>query len=639
MAAHVFIRLAITHHSSHTGSGREICIDFMSLRNKTLLLIFTALVLLLFLLYISSEKIILEGFSGLEEADTIVNVQRAVNALTDKITSINITLKDWAYWDDTCDFVDSPVKNPYIQSNLMDNTFINLKMNLMIFVNRSNQIVFSKCVDLDRGYEVPVSQSLKSHLLPGKILLSHKSLKNTVSGIILLDEGPMLISSKPILHTDETGPAHGVMIMGNYLDSSVIKSLSDTTRLRISIHSVKETGLPDDFQKALQVLTGPGNSVFVNSVNADTVMGYAAVNDIYNKPCLIVRVENERTIYKHGKITVFYFITVILVIGILFGTGLVIMLQKVILFRLSHLEESMIFIREKKNLSLRVPVEGQDELANIAITVNKMLDTIEESQKDLQERTVKLEDANRELRKLDELKSSFISTVSHELRTPLTSIVGFSKIIKKKLKKIFSAESDGDHLEKSKEQIFTNLDIIASEGDRLTSIINNILDMARLKSGNMELKKEFCSVYEIIDHISSSIAPLLQDKEIEFIKDIQGDLPEIMSDKYTIMQVLINLISNAIKFTDKGSIICRVKKNNSEIIFSIIDTGIGIDREHHASIFDEFKQVVNGLTNKPCGTGLGLAICRKIVEQSGGRIWVESEPGKGSNFSFTVPVD
>jgi signal transduction histidine kinase len=315
------------------------------------------------------------------------------------------------------------------------------------------------------------------------------------------------------------------------------------------------------------------------------------------------------------------------------------MLQKVILFRLSHLEESVMSIRESKNLSLRVPVEGNDELANISVTVNKMLDSLEQSQAELKERTVKLEEANRELRKLDELKSSFISTVSHELRTPLTSIVGFSKIIKKKLKKIFSGALTGEQLEKSKEQIDVNLDIISSEGERLTSIINNILDMARLKSGNMELKKEPCSIYSIIDQIGHSISPLLEDRELEFIKDIQEGLPEIMMDKYTIIQVLINLISNAIKFTDKGSIICRVKRNNSEIIFSIIDTGIGIERDHHASIFDEFKQVVNGLKNKPGGTGLGLAICKKIVEQSGGRIWVESEPGKGSNFSFTIPVD
>lgn len=618
---------------------REIFGDFMSLKNKTLLVICGALILLIFLLYISSQKIILEGFSRLEETEIQVNVQRATNGLSDKITSINITLKDWAYWDDTYNFLKQSGNNEYIQSNLMDNTFANLKMNLMIFMDSSNHIVFSKCFDLNKQCEIPLSKSLKSHIVPGSMLLTHKSLKSSVAGVLLLDECPMLIVSKPVLHTDETGPPGGILIMGRYLDDSEIKSLSDTTKLQVSIYSVKETDLPGDFLSSLNVLNGSDESIFVKTINSDTVMGYTIVKDIYDKPCLIVRVESVRNIYKHGKITVFYFISVITFIGLLFGIGLIVMLQKVILFRLSHLEETVMSIRESKNLSLRVPVEGNDELANISVTVNKMLDSLEQSQMELQERTLKLEKANNELRKLDELKSSFISTVSHELRTPLTSIVGFSKIIKKKLKKIFSGALTGEQLEKSKEQIYVNLDIISMEGERLTSIINNILDMARLKSGNMEFKKEPCSVYAIIDNISSSISPLFQDREIEFIKDIQEDLPESMMDKYTIIQVLINLISNAIKFTDKGSIICRVKRNNSEIIFSIIDTGIGIEREHHESIFDEFKQVVNGLTNKPGGTGLGLAICKKIVEQSGGRIWVESEPGKGSNFSFTIPVD
>jgi len=610
----------------------------MSLRNKTLIVTGLTLILLIFLLYISSEKIIMESFSRLEDSETQINVQRVMNALSDRISSISITLKDWAFWDDTCDFVEHPLKNKYIQSNLTDNTFTNLNMNLMIFVNKSGQIVFAKSFDIEKQCEIPLSQSLKSHIVPGSKLLDHKGPKSSVSGIILLPEGTMLVASRPILPTDEKWPSRGTLIFGRYLDDDEVKALSNITRLHISLHSIDEKNLPDDFLRAFKVFSSSETSIFVNTDSFDDITGYVLIKDIYNKSCLMLKVNTPRKIYKHGRVTVFYFITVIMVIGILVGTALVVMLQKVILFRLSHLEGSMISIRESKNLSLRVPVEGQDELGNIAITVNQMLEALEQSQAELKKRTVKLEEANRELRKLDELKSSFIATVSHELRTPLTSILGFTKIIKKKFKKIFSHDLNGEQLEKSKNQINTNMDIIIAEGERLTSIINNILDMARLKSGNVEFKKEPCSIYNIIDHISSSISPLLEDKEIEFIKDIQEDLPEILSDKYTIIQVLINLISNAIKFTDKGSIICRVKGNNSEIIVSIIDTGIGIEKEHHAIIFDEFKQLMNGSAGKPGGTGLGLAICKKIIEQSGGRIWVESEPGKGSNFSFTIPT-
>ncbi len=618
-------------------SGKRDFFDFMSLRNKTLIVTSITFILLLFVMYFLSKAIVLESFFKLETVETRQDVQRVLNLFDDTLKTIDSPLKDWAYWNDTCDFVASINTKKYIQENLLDTTFINLDINFIAFFDKSDKIVYGQFYDVEKKCALPFSPSFKSLISGNRLLFNHKNRESRVAGIVYLSEAPAFIVSRPVLPADEQGTPRGTLIFGRYLDDIEVQELSEIVNLNMIVHSVYEKSLPDDFITASNMCLK--SDIFVNPLDVNTIAGYTIIKDIYGKPCLILKVLGDRKIYKYGQITVFYFIIFIIITGVLFSVLLIIMLQKVILFRLSHLEESVMSIRESKNLSLRVPVEGNDELANISVTVNKMLDSLEQSQAELKERTVKLEEANRELRKLDELKSSFISTVSHELRTPLTSIVGFSKIIKKKLKKIFSGALTGEQLEKSKEQIDVNLDIISSEGERLTSIINNILDMARLKSGNMELKKELCSIYSIIDQIGHSISPLLEDRELEFIKDIQEGLPEIMMDKYTIIQVLINLISNAIKFTDKGSIICRVKRNNSEIIFSIIDTGIGIERDHHASIFDEFKQVVNGLTNKPGGTGLGLAICKKIVEQSGGRIWVESEPGKGSNFSFTIPVD
>jgi len=243
------------------------------------------------------------------------------------------------------------------------------------------------------------------------------------------------------------------------------------------------------------------------------------------------------------------------------------------------------------------------------------------------------EDAN-------EAKSSFLSTVSHELRTPLTSVLGFAKIIKKRLEeKIFPLLPTADgKTRRTIDQVAENLNVVVAEGERLTTLINNVLDLAKIEAGKIEWHMETLTVPEIIDRGTAATASLFESSGVKLIKDIKGDLPEIIGDQDKLIQVVINLISNAVKFTEKGSITCRARRANGEIIISVLDTGMGIAPEDQPKVFEKFKQVGETLTNKPKGTGLGLTICKEIVEYHGGRIWVESELGRGSTFSFALPT-
>jgi signal transduction histidine kinase/CheY-like chemotaxis protein len=240
----------------------------------------------------------------------------------------------------------------------------------------------------------------------------------------------------------------------------------------------------------------------------------------------------------------------------------------------------------------------------------------------------------------NEAKSAFLSTVSHELRTPLTSVLGFAKIIKKRLEdKIFPIIQNGDKkIQRTIDQVEENLSVVVAEGERLTTLINNVLDLAKIEAGKIEWNMGTINVAEIIERAAAATSSLFDNTKVKFIKDVASDLPEIIGDQDKLIQVVINLISNAIKFTDEGSVTCRAKQTKGEITVSVIDTGMGISDEDQSKVFEKFKQVGDTLTNKPKGTGLGLTISKEIIEVHGGKIWLKSKEGKGSTFSFTLPV-
>jgi signal transduction histidine kinase len=240
----------------------------------------------------------------------------------------------------------------------------------------------------------------------------------------------------------------------------------------------------------------------------------------------------------------------------------------------------------------------------------------------------------------NEAKSGFLSNVSHELRTPLTSMIGFARMALKDLhERIFpNVVSEDRKVKRAIAQVDEGLGIIIVEGDRLTSLINNLLDLAKIEAGKVEWKFVLLQIEEVIERAIMATASLVAQKELSLIHEIEPGLPEINGDRDRLIQVVINLISNAVKFTPRGTVTCRVQRKENDVILSVIDSGIGIAAEDQWKVFEKFKQVGDTLTEKPQGTGLGLPICKEIIERHGGKIWVESELGKGSVFSFSLPV-
>jgi signal transduction histidine kinase/CheY-like chemotaxis protein len=255
--------------------------------------------------------------------------------------------------------------------------------------------------------------------------------------------------------------------------------------------------------------------------------------------------------------------------------------------------------------------------------------TLEEK---VRERTADLQKAYEGLKKIDELKDSFLSSVSHELRTPLSSIRSFSEIL---------LNDDGD-LETRREF----LGIINQESERLTRLINNVLDISKIESGEVDWRLVPLSLARVCSTAIAPLRVLADEKKQTLVLGIADDLPAVMADQDRLIQVILNLVSNAIKFTPEGGEIRVIAERMGAVEsgvpalvrVAVTDDGIGIPPGELDNIFEKFKQVGDPLTGKPSGTGLGLPICREIIRHLGGTLWAESAPGKGSRFLFTLSL-
>jgi GAF domain-containing protein len=237
-----------------------------------------------------------------------------------------------------------------------------------------------------------------------------------------------------------------------------------------------------------------------------------------------------------------------------------------------------------------------------------------------------IEDKGRQLAEASQHKSQFLANMSHELRTPLNAILGYTELM-----------TDGAYGEPS-EKMMGVLKRLEANGRHLLGLINDVLDLSKIEAGQLVLELSDYCIQDIAQTVRSTLEPLAADKKLAFKLDLSPELPPGHGDGRRLTQVLINLVGNAIKFTDTGEVAIKAEAHNGSFHVSVRDTGPGISSTDQARLFQEFQQADNAVTKKKGGTGLGLAISKRIIEMHGGRIWVESQPGQGSTFRFSLPV-
>jgi len=330
----------------------------------------------------------LSNFLGLEQADTLKNVERVQNVVYTEQSYLDNMVQDWSCWDDAYRFIDDG-NQEYINVNLQNQTLAGLKVNVMLFVNENGSLVYSKSIDLNTGEETPVPEKLLELVESGA--LSTKSENDVIRGYVLLDKAPMFVSCHPILTTSYEGPMKGTLIFGRYFDIDLLNYFRETTCSSISMYRVDEK-MPTDFQGRFQNSSDLPDRVIVEPLSEERISGYFELMDVSGQPALIMRTDFPRDLYLNSKRALNSMYFFLLLTGLVTGVGVKFALDNFFVSRLTEIDNFVTRVRSEKDLSRRLDLKDNDELYRLAREINGMLNEIELAEQELkvQEREKKV---------------------------------------------------------------------------------------------------------------------------------------------------------------------------------------------------------------------------------------------------------
>jgi signal transduction histidine kinase len=595
----------------------------MSLRLKTLLIVGSTLLGLILGVYIISQTILLRSYVQLEQQSVTRNVQRVLNAIKDEISVLHSANIDWSHWNDTYQFMDDR-NTAYLDANTYDGSFVSYELNFMVYRAADGKIVFSKGFDLNGKQEGPLPAGLDKLLGADSPLVNFPTTgtgRDGLGGLIMLPQGPLMVASTPIYPTDLTGPPRGVLIWGRLLDNRKIKDIAERTQLSLEIAPLSNLRERPDFVSAQQLATAD-SPIPVLALSNDTTAGYAVLSDVTSQPILMLRADLPRSIYQQGLTSLSYFLILMVFLG---GTALVVtlfLLERTVLSRLAFLSTSVSKIETDTEHLPHIEMAGEDELSQLTTSINSMLDAIAHAQDALRL-------ARDEAVEASAFKTQILANVSHDARTPLTVISLRTEMLQRGL---YGPLTD------TQQKI---LESISSNAGQLLSFISNLLHEGQLKSAKIQLSSVAFAPADLLTTLESSMQPLAHAKSLEFKTELGADVPaRLCGDPERLNQILFNLVGNAIKFTDKGSVQARIKRADSgHWMIHVEDTGIGIPPEAQQRVFEAFWQVDGSSTRTvTSGVGLGLSIVRQLTDLMEGTIALDSQPGVGTVFTVTLPI-
>jgi len=561
----------------------------MNLRRKTLLILAVVLIVMTLVVSIGARFILLDNYEALEKQRAEVNVKRCLSALSNELSELDSTTADWAAWDDTYAFIQD-VNDNYVESNLVDDTFVNLRLNMMLFLNSEGNVVYGQAFNLQNMSETPVPQDLLELLSANVFLWYHPDTESSLTGLVPLQEAPLLIASKPILTSHSEGPIQGTLIIGRYLNSEEIKNLEKTTYLPVVITPFNESETQIAFQSLYSSPPFEDTPIFTRQLNADTISGCALIKDVCGEFSFMLRVDIYQDIYKQGVISVAFFILALLGSGTVLGLVAISIVEKGFLSRIEQLAINIKKMGKSKNLSERLSRSSKDELSLLSETIDNMMEE--------------------RINTIGELAAM----IGHDLRNPLTGITSATYYLRKK----YGALMD----EKGRDM----LEVIGKEIEYSNKIINDLLEYSKAIKLDLKETNPKSAVTAALSHIDFP-------KNVQLI-DLTENTPTIKIDVDRMKRAFINLTKNAVDaMPDGGKLTITSEKANGKVKIAFADTGGGISEENLKKLFGPL------FTTKAKGMGLGLAICKRVVEAHGGAISVESVVGKGTVFTIIIPIE
>jgi signal transduction histidine kinase/sensor domain CHASE-containing protein len=350
----------------------------MSLSRKIGLAV-AAAVILVVALTILHILLFMRSFQQIEEQNTSQMVELAIGVLDDRLQRLDILNRDWAAWDDTYNFVKSPSENEnYLKINFTDATFADAELNFILIIDNSGRLVHGEAFDLNTEEEVPIPESLQEHI-SDEALIRHEGVEDSVIGTILLPEGPLLVSSRPIVTSEGEGPIEGTIIMAQFMDSSVVGALSDTIHLPLVLVTVNDTNMPSDFEVARSSLTIEA-PVLVRAISSESMAGYFLLKDIYGNPAIIFRLTIPRDIYAQSVATVRSLLLAIMGAALFYAFLFNQLLKRLVVSRVAHVSEFMSNIGTTGDLSKRLTIQGNDEITKLVKNINSTVESLEKAE-------------------------------------------------------------------------------------------------------------------------------------------------------------------------------------------------------------------------------------------------------------------
>lgn len=383
----------------------------MKLQQKTLLIINATLLGLIGLSYTASSTIFMNSIQQAEEHEAQQTVKGVQSLLRQTQENFRDRYIDWSAWDDTYNFIQNQNKG-YSQVNLVPETLTALQVNLMVYVNESNQIVYGTGFDLSSQTYKPIPALLRARLSANDLLLQRPNLTEKQTGILLLPEAPMWITSQPILRSTGEGPIRGSLIIGRNLDAKAVEQLSRIARLPIQLHRLANQQSAK-FQTVKSKLSN--GEISLQPASEKVIEAYTLLNDIDGKPALVLQVDIPRNTYQQGRISLYYLIGALLISGIVFDAVVLLLLNRSVLSQLAQLSREVGRIRNLDNLSAKLSVSSNDEISELATTINHMLEALATAQERQQNTLNQLAQANQEIESLNNSLKSENLRMSAEL--------------------------------------------------------------------------------------------------------------------------------------------------------------------------------------------------------------------------------
>jgi sensor domain CHASE-containing protein len=568
----------------------------MSLRRKTILLVVATIVVLGLAVLAASSHILTTSFRDLETEFMRRNAGRVQDALAAELAAMQTYATDWGNWDEAYHYLNDR-NRAFVTANFGPNTLAGLRMNFLALYDTAGRPVQEYEYDLIHGRPLPIEAAIESLFRPGSPLLRYPDTAG-LRGLAVPGGKPLLLAIRPILSTDQTGPSRGTLVMGRFLDSAEVALLAAQTHLSVALLA------PDD-PRARRLREG--KPAAVKPLSRQSVAAYEPIRDLFGHKALVLEVSQARSIVERGRTAISWLVIAVLVVCLVLGSLTVLLLETLVLGRLSRLTRDVVELGQRQNgEARRVRAGGRDELATLANEINKSVAALDEANSALAEKNRELAEAGRQRRELLDI------AMMHDFGTPMTVVQGYAELLR-----------DGvlgpvpDKQKKAVEAIYSNL-------KSLDTLRSQMLEVSGFDRGDVALEMADARLYELVLTSVADLGVLLHARKL----DVQVRMPDasVRCDPDRIRQVVRTYLAGMVKYADEGTrvlVAARPEGTHLHVVFSA-----------------ETTTPVPGVSQDRFGSwgGLGMALASAIVTAHHGKAWIERIAGADSRLHFTLPL-